>query len=146
MRKLEIEIFQDNLLREDINDLTDYSRKVILLNTEKILVLYNKDYDYYYLPCLKITAEQILDFVLKEDLIKTLTIKQYSTNLTLITDYYYTKELKIQDFISSNDSHSVSLKWFDVVEALDLFDTHDTFSKDAPEIMSRDFLAIINSL
>ena len=156
-----IEIFADNLTKEDISKNINRSARAILLRENSLLLLHTKTLDYYMLPGGGIeegeTPEQtVIREVLEETgfrsqiIKKTLIIKEYFPESTWETHYFLCSikegEKISPVFTSEEQNLKLELNYFNIPEALNILDNHDSNFIHAQNIMQREFIAIINSL
>ena len=156
-----IEIFADNLKKEDISKNINRSARAIILRQNSLLLLHTKTLDYYMLPGGGIekseTPEQaVVREVLEETgfksqiIKKTLIIKEYFTESTWETHYFLCsieeKEKTSPVFTTEEQDLKLELDYFTVPEALNILDNHDSNFIHAQNIMQREFIAIVNSL
>jgi len=144
-----IEIYQDNLLPEDISKNEIINACAIILSDNKLLIMYDEEKDYYFLPqeqktkrkrietSLKIKVEEISNIQIKVNE-EHLIIKEYKIDKTYINHYFLVK-FKKQGSINSKRFKPV---WINLYEALNLFNDYDSKNQLGMEIMNREFIAL----
>ena len=155
-----IEIYADNLSKEDITTNTRRSARALVLADEKLLLLHARKIDVYMSPGGGIepgeTPEQaVLRELLEETgykgeiIRKTLVIKEYFPDENWETHYFLVKadlNNKLDRKLTEEEiSQDITEHWLSVSEALTLFDSHDSAFPHADNIQQREFIAIINS-
>jgi 8-oxo-dGTP diphosphatase len=156
-----IEIFADNLTDKDKSSNINRSARAIIVKDNEIMFLYSKTLDYYMLPGGGIEENELEEnCVIREvkeetgfsaSLIKkTLVIREYFPDSTWETHYFLVELIgdKPGDRSLTEEEKELELdiKWVKVEEALMLLDSYDSSYYKANNIMSREFLAIINSI
>ena len=156
-----LEIYTDNLTKEDQSDHLFRSSRGIIQRNDKVLLLYSKKLDYYMLPGGRIeNNETPSDCVVRElreetgfdvNAIKeTLVIKEYFADSTWESHFFLCETLtdKPSTISLTDEEHYLELeyKWFHYLDALDILDAHDSAFSKASNIMQREFLALTNSL
>jgi 8-oxo-dGTP diphosphatase len=156
-----IEIFADNLTKEDISKNIHRSARAIILREDSLLFLHTKTLDYYMLPGGGIekdeTPEQaVVREVLEETgfksqiIKKTLIIKEYFPESTWETHYFLCsineEEQVLPVFTSEEQDLKLEINYLTIPEALNILDNHDSNFIHAQNIMQREFIAIANSL
>ncbi len=156
-----IEVFADNLKRTDISSNLYRSARSIVIQDGKIMFLYTNKFNFYMLPGGGIEEnekpEECVIRELKEEtgflgkvIRKTLIIKEYYLDSTWETHYFLVdlESLKPEsvNYTKEEQDLQLELRWIKPDEALMLLDSYDSSYYKANNIMSREFLAIINSI
>lgn len=156
-----IEVYADNLNKNDISTNWHFASRAIVLHDNKILLLHADKYDLYMLPGGRIendeTPEEACIRELKEETgitgiitKKTVVIKEYFPEASWESHFFLVdisnQEKEMANFTEEEISLKISEKWFSIDEALTLLDTHDSTFHMGSNIMQREFIAIINSL
>lgn len=156
-----IEIYADNLTKNDISKNFHRSARGILLKEGKLLLLHSKKLDYYMLPGGGIENNELETACIKREMLeetgieveiqkKTVTVKEYFVNGSFEANYYVVKylnqDLSRMTLTEEEKDLDIEQVWFDIDEALTLLDTHESNFRYAYNIMQREFIALINSL
>lgn len=156
-----LEIFEDNLTKDDLSNVNYYSSRAIILRDEKILLLYSKTHDYYMLPGGRIEADETPEeCIIREVLEETGYHVVIDKKTVVINEHFRTSNWHSHFFlcdILNNQKEDVCLTseellmgieplWISFNDALSLLDLHDTSFSFGYHIMQREFLALINSL
>jgi 8-oxo-dGTP pyrophosphatase MutT (NUDIX family) len=156
-----IEVYADNLNKQDISNNWHFASRAIVLREGKILLLHAKKYDLYMLPggriennetpevaCIRELEEEtgLLGKIVK----KTVVIKEFFPEASWESHFFIVDVVNDNrnsvKFTEEEVSLQIEEKWFTVDEALNLLDTHDSSFHMGANIMQREFIAIINSL
>ncbi|MBI9009316.1 MAG: hypothetical protein JEZ05_04720 [Tenericutes bacterium] len=150
-------LFADDLTEEDIiTENVIISSSALIEKNGKIMVIHLKDKDYYQLPnAKKIENERMEKALRREVYLQTgqkinlheeeLIINEYFMDFSNETHYFRAK-LKNKKIIElTNNSENIDVLWMDKNELIDVFSNHETKDKFGPQIMWREFIAIINT-
>ncbi len=153
-----IEVYADDLLETDINRQNwCKNARAIITKKDKILLLYNKEHDYYELPGGSLKKFEPLEMCLKRQVLKetgytikvneeSVIVREYFQDATYESHYFFAglKNLKIKE--NKLKQFDLEIKWINKFDAITLLDSHDTSHEFGIQIMQREFLGLINSL
>jgi len=158
---MKLEIFEDNLTKEDLSDVFNHSARAIIMKNNQILFLFAKKMTLYMLPGGRIEkGETPEDCVVREVLEetgyhvnvvkKTVVIDEHYRHSNWNTHYFLCeltdkKQQEVQ-FTDEEKELDLEMVWLDVSKALTLLDQQDTSFSHGYNIMQREFLALTNSL
>jgi len=158
---MEIEIFADNLTREDISPNQHRSARAIFIVAGKVLLLHTKKYNYYMLPGGNIEPNETPETAVVREVLeetgyqtkidrKTVIIKEYYADSSWEAHYFIVEQIEdaISKPILTQEETDLDLEnlWLELDEALVLLDNHDSSYYKATNVMAREFLALINSI
>ncbi len=144
-----VEIYQDDLLPQDISKNEIINACAIIIKNHKLLVIYDEKLDYYFLPQASKKKRKRIEVSLKQKVkeissiqVKVneehLIIKEYKAKKTYINHYFIVK-FKKENSVNSKRYRSI---WIDLFDALNIFNEYDSNSQQGMEIMNREFIAL----
>lgn len=155
-----LEIFADDLTKNDINKNMFRSSRAIIKNKDQVLLLYSKALDYYMLPGGRIEkGESPKECVIREVTEETgLTVNVLHQSLT-IKEYYLDSSWESHFFVCELDDVliknqcltdeekdlNIEMIWMPYLDAIQLLDEYDSKFSKAINIMQREFLALTHS-
>ncbi len=158
---MEIEIFDNNLSKEDVKDAPHrYGCRGILKKDNKYLMVNLTEWDITTFPGGGIEENETQEECVVREVFeetgvrckvkyKTVTVTEYFID-SIWTNYYF-----LCDFISQENGNSLTkeekelgliVKWMTLEEILDTFENNMTKHKHGPNVQNREFLGLINSI
>lgn len=144
-----VEIYRDDLLPQDRSENKIINACAIIISNNKLLVVYDEELNYYFLPHVSKAKMRRMEVSLKREVkdisniqVKVneehLIIKEYKAKKTYINHYFIVK------FKKQNNTNSKRYKsiWIDPLDALNIFNEYDSNNQLGMEIMNREFIAL----